>query len=132
MHTVTYNDSQYVVAHNNNDVVHYAILEPGQEFSTGQPYLRQPDSEEELEKDVDELTGIPNYYKANEYGELYLLADVNERYMKPVFDHKDGHEIEDAPFDISTHHLYRYDKNIQAWVEGGIEDNGEWQPLIIN
>jgi len=117
MQTVTYNDSQYAVAHNGEGVVHYAILKQGQEFATGQPYVRQPATEQELEKDVDELTGVPNYYKAQKYGELYLLADVDERYAKPVFDHVDGKELEDVPFDIETHHLWRYDKHNANWVK---------------
>jgi len=117
MQTVTYNDSQYAVAHNGEGVVHFAELQEGQEFATGQPYIRKPETEQELEKDVDTLKGIPNYYKAQKYGELYLLADVNERYAKPVFDHQDGHELEDAPFDIITHHLWRYDKHNRNWVK---------------
>jgi hypothetical protein len=48
--------------------------------------------------------------------------------LKPVFDHQDGHELEDTPFDITTHQLYRYDKNIGAWVEGVIDqETGEWE-----
>jgi len=117
MQRITYNDNQYVVDHNGEGVVHFAILEEGQEFDTGQPYVRQPETEAELEKDVDQLTNVPNYYKAQKYGELYLLADVNERYAKPVFDHQDGHELEDAPFDIETHHLWRYDKHNANWVK---------------
>ena len=110
-------NKRYAVAHNGEGVVHYAELQQGQEFATGQPYVRKPETEQELEKDVDELKGVPNYYKAQKYGELYLLADVNERYAKPVFDHQDGHELEDAPFNISTHGDYLYDKQTQTWVK---------------
>jgi len=128
MHTFTATtEKRYIVAHNGNDVVHYAIVEPGRELSTGQPYVREHESEEELAQSVNELKGVDNYYEANKYGELYLLADVNQRYLKPVFDHQDGEELEDAPFDITTHHLFRFDKNIGAWVEGEIDEEGNWQ-----
>jgi len=117
MQTVTYKQSKFAVAHNGNGVVHFAELQSGQEFATGQPYVRQPATEAELEKDVDELKGVQNFYKAQKFGELYLLAEVNDRYLKPVFDHQDGHELEDAPFDIETHHLWRYDKHNANWVK---------------
>jgi hypothetical protein len=39
-------------------------------------------------------------------------------------------EVTDDPFDMSNAHLYRWDKNITAWVEGEIdEETGEWRPL---
>jgi hypothetical protein len=38
------------------------------------------------------------------------------------------YEVTDEPFDMETVHLYRWDKNIQAWVEGEIdEETGEWK-----
>jgi len=38
------------------------------------------------------------------------------------------HEVTDEPFDMGTAMYFRYDKNIQAWVEGEIdEETGEWR-----
>jgi len=37
-------------------------------------------------------------------------------------------ELTDEPFDMGTAQLYRWDKNIEAWVEGEIdEETGEWK-----
>lgn len=37
-------------------------------------------------------------------------------------------ELTDEPFDMSNFQNWRYDKNIQAWVEGEIdEETGEWK-----
>jgi len=40
------------------------------------------------------------------------------------------HELTDEPFSMETAMYWRYDKNIQAWVEGTIDaETGEWRPL---
>jgi hypothetical protein len=126
MQTIQPEHKTYFVCHDGDKVFHFGMVEAGKQVSTGQPYIRQHDTEEQLAASVNELTGIPNYYQAKQYGELYLLADINDRYMKPVFDLQDGEELQDAPFTIETHKLFRWDKNIGAWVEGVISD-GEWK-----
>jgi len=38
------------------------------------------------------------------------------------------HEVTDEPFDMGTAMYFRWDKNIEAWVEGEIdEETGEWK-----
>jgi len=37
------------------------------------------------------------------------------------------YEVTDEPFDMETAMYWRYDKNIQAWVEGTIDEDGEWK-----
>jgi len=38
------------------------------------------------------------------------------------------HEVTDEPFNMETAMYWRWDKNIQAWVEGEIdEETGEWK-----
>lgn len=39
--------TKYVIAHNNNDIFHYNIVEPQNYFASGQPYMDVFDSEEE-------------------------------------------------------------------------------------
>ena len=41
MHTVSYEVTTYVIAHNGSDVVHPAIVEPGTTLSTGQAELEE-------------------------------------------------------------------------------------------
>jgi len=36
-------------------------------------------------------------------------------------------EVTDEPFDMSNVFLYRYDKNIEQWVEGEIDEDGNWE-----
>jgi len=37
-------------------------------------------------------------------------------------------ELTDEPFDMDTAMYFRWDKNIEAWVEGEIdEETGEWK-----
>lgn len=128
MQTIQPDKKTFFVCHNGGTVFHFGMVEAGRQVSTGQPYIREHDTEDQLAASVNELTGVPNYYQAKTYGEFYLLADVDDRYMKPVFDYQDGHELDDVPFTIETHQLYRYDKNIEAWLEGVIdEETGEWQ-----
>lgn len=61
----------------------------------------------------------------------YNTRKVDERYDKvseigymPNYEH----EVTDEPFDMETAYLWRWDKNIEQWVEGEIdEETGEWQ-----
>lgn len=39
--------TKYVIAHNNNDVFHYAVVDPQNCFASGQPYMEVFNSEEE-------------------------------------------------------------------------------------
>lgn len=62
----------------------------------------------------------------------YRCTKENERYDRVSeignWNWSDGYELTDEPFDMETFYLYRWDKNIQAWVEGEIdEETGEWQ-----
>lgn len=41
MHTVSYEETHYVIAHNGADIVHPTIVEPGVTLSTGQPNLEE-------------------------------------------------------------------------------------------
>jgi hypothetical protein len=117
MQTIQPEHKTYFVCHDGDKVFHFGMVEAGKQVSTGQPYIREHDTEEQLAASVNELTGIPNYYQAKQYGEFYLLADVDDRYMKPVFDLQDGEKLEDAPFDIETHQEWRYDNNKQTWIK---------------
>jgi len=117
MQTIQPDKRTFFVCHDGEQVFHFGAVEAGKQVSTGQPYIRQHDTENQLAASVNELTEIPNYYQAKTYGELYLLANINERYMKPVFDLQDGHELEDAPFTISTHQEWRWDKHNANWVK---------------
>ena len=38
------------------------------------------------------------------------------------------YEVTDEPFDMETAYLYRYDKSVGQWVEGEIDEDGNWQP----
>jgi len=63
----------------------------------------------------------------------YNTAKVDDRYDEVseigyMTNYKHG--VTDEPFDMETAMYFRWDKNIQAWVEGEIdEETGEWRPL---
>jgi hypothetical protein len=51
MPTIEYpQTAKHVIAHNNDDVFHYSIVEPQNCFATGQPYMEIFDSEEEAKQ----------------------------------------------------------------------------------
>jgi len=62
----------------------------------------------------------------------YNLKSVDDRYdyvgeigYMPNY----TYEVTDEPFDMETAMYYRWDTNIEAWVEGTIdEETGEWRP----
>jgi len=59
----------------------------------------------------------------------YNTIKVDERYDKVAeigYMPNYQFEITDEPFTMATARLYRYDKNIQAWVEGEIDEDGNW------
>jgi hypothetical protein len=63
----------------------------------------------------------------------YNTIPVDERYdMVKDIGYVNNYEFEvtSEPFNLKTAMYWRYDKNIQAWVEGEIdEESGEWRPL---
>ena len=53
--------TKYAVAHNGEDVFHYAVVEPNLSFSSGQPFMEIFDSEEEAKKKFPESTFNPSF-----------------------------------------------------------------------
>jgi hypothetical protein len=66
----------------------------------------------------------------------YTVTDVDERYQKVTqvgrIQFPNGFEKTNEPFGMHNFHLWRWDKNITAWVEGTIYESGEWRPLENN
>jgi len=63
----------------------------------------------------------------------YNTLSENDRYdYISEIGYMDNYEFEVTyePFNMETAMYFRWDKNIQAWVEGEIdEESGEWRPL---
>lgn len=60
----------------------------------------------------------------------YRLIKIDERYdaIQSIGYFPDGYLAEDQNFDMLNAENWRYDKNIQAWVEGEIdEETEEWK-----
>jgi len=63
---------------------------------------------------------------------MYNVQPLNDRYdyvseigYMPNYEY----ELTDEPFDMDTAMYFRWDKNIETWVEGTIdEETGEWRP----
>lgn len=47
----------YVLCHNNDDIIHFVFLKSGNKMVTGQPFIEQFTSIEEVKKRVEELNG---------------------------------------------------------------------------
>jgi hypothetical protein len=71
MHTLdNITQTTWVLCHDSVEVFHIIKLEAGNKLDTGQPYLEQFDTEDQLEQRIIELTGNPNWYtdyKSNLY-----------------------------------------------------------------
>ena len=52
----------WAIAHDSSKIFHPVELEAGLSLSTGQPFLEQYETEEEMSTRLAELTGDPNYW----------------------------------------------------------------------
>jgi hypothetical protein len=61
----------------------------------------------------------------------YTTQRVDDRYDR-IFEvgymENYGYPVTNEPFDMFTAQYWRYDKNIEQWVEGEIDEDGNWQP----
>jgi len=61
----------------------------------------------------------------------YNVKNVDDRYdyiSESGYMANYEHEVTDEPFDMETAMYWRWDKSIQAWVEGEIdEETGKWK-----
>ena len=55
--------TKWVICHNEVDVFHIVKLEVGSKLETGQPFVEQFDTEQELETRINTLTNNPKWYE---------------------------------------------------------------------
>ena len=61
MHTIdNVTETKWVLCHNSTDIFHIVKLEIGNKLETGQPYIEEFDTEEQLEQRINELN--PEWY----------------------------------------------------------------------
>ena len=53
----------WVIAHDSSSIFHPVELEPGLTLSTGQPFLEQYETEEEMSERLADLTGDENFWE---------------------------------------------------------------------
>jgi len=56
------NKKVWVIAHDSSSIFHPIELESGLALSTGQPFLEQYETEEEMSDRLADLTGDPNFW----------------------------------------------------------------------
>lgn len=60
----------------------------------------------------------------------YNTRNVDDRYDRiSEIGYNDYYQypVTDEPFNMSNFQKFRWDKNIQAWVEGEIDEDGNWE-----
>jgi hypothetical protein len=66
----------WYVAYNNNDVVHYGFVDLNQTMTTGQPFLDEFTTEEDMILKVDELKGDGWYASQNDNDDDVIDLDI--------------------------------------------------------
>jgi hypothetical protein len=84
-------EDRWYIAHNMKDVFHFGLLLAGSELKTGQPYVEEFKTEEEIADRLAFLTKDPKYY---------------EKYLDSIKDEEEDEDYDEyADFDLDKEQI---------------------------
>lgn len=65
MKEVVANNDIHIICHNNVDIIHYILLRKGNRLTTGQPFVEERASLEEIKSRINQITRDESYFDLN-------------------------------------------------------------------